>query len=140
MTVETVSGSTPRGSLFRPGGRGRPGGQNGSGGARRESHGLAVTGVAHGLARHRRVPAQLAAELADEPRRAPGAVLVEVHLLPDQRRAAAVGALRSPRLELAEPAHHQLALELLDVILDGTHGTPFGASARGPPSAVSRPR
>ena len=73
---------------------------------------MAVLAVADDLAGDRALATQQAAQLADDPVRAP---VVEMDVLAGQRRAPAVGAALAVGLERAEAAAQQVALELLDV-------------------------
>ena len=66
-----------------------------------------MLGVTDPLGRDRRLRAQLAAQLADD-----GPALVEVQVLPDQRRAAAVAAARALRGQLVDAEPQQMALEV----------------------------
>ena len=83
-----------------------------SGGARHQAHGVAVLGVPDELARHWGVLATPAAQLADDPLLASG---VDMDALAGERRATTVGAAVPARLERAETATQQQALELLDM-------------------------
>ena len=83
-----------------------------SGGACHQAHGVAVLAVPDQLARHGGVLAVPAAQLADDPRLAPG---VDVDTLAGERRATTVVAAVPARLERAKAATQQQALELLDM-------------------------
>jgi hypothetical protein len=86
---------------------------------------VAVLGVAYELARHRTLPAEGAAKLADDPL----GVLVEVDLLPDEGRSPAVAAAVAARLEGAHTSTEEEALELLHVAVGGpAHGRFFAAT------------
>ena len=75
-----------------------------------EANRVAVLGMAHELARHGRFFAQRPAELADDALLAP---VVEVELLADQGRAAAVDAAVAVGLEGPDAPLQQHALERL---------------------------
>jgi hypothetical protein len=79
---------------------------------------LAVT---HGLARKRSIAAQLAAQLADDPRLA----LVQMDPLADQRRAVAVHAAVPIGRQQTNAPLQQMALEELYVALFGSHDGTF---------------
>src|SRR6476660_5078575 len=97
----------------------------GLGGASGEAHGLAVAGVAHDLAGHRRVATFGAAELADDPS---AAALEDVHLLAVERGAPAVRA--PPAVGFARPdaAAQQQDLEGFELAVERGHR----AVLRGP--------
>jgi hypothetical protein len=93
---------------------------------------VTTLGVAHGLDGHRGVAALWAAELADN-----GAtVLVEMHPLPHQRGAAAVGAAIAIGRQDSHAVAQEDALEPLDVgDARGGHNVSF----RRAPPVSSRP-
>ena len=98
---------------------------------------MAVLEVAHDLARHRRLAAQRAAQLADDALRAR---LVQVDLLAGQRRAPAVGAAVAVGLQGADAAAQQHALELLDMALRVWHVCRIRRRARLLPVLLARRR
>ena len=73
---------------------------------------MAVLAVAHELAGHGRLATQRPAQRAHDP--VPTAV-VQVYLLPCERRAPTVDAAAAVSLQLAHAASQQKALELLDM-------------------------
>jgi len=73
---------------------------------------MAVLAVAHDLAGHRLVATQWPAQVADDPAPAP---VIQVHLLPRERRAPTFDAAAAVRLQGAHAATQQKALELLDM-------------------------
>jgi hypothetical protein len=82
-----------------------------SGGARGETHGVPVLGVADELGGSGVLAAQGPAELADDA----AVALEEVHALADERCATAVAAAMAIGRESADAAAQERALELLDV-------------------------
>ena len=78
--------------------------------------------------RSRRVAAQRAAQLADDPPRA-----VAVHALADQRRAAAVAQRVAPGVAGADALAQQLALQVgLGEVLGARHGPAFAGRTSAP--------
>jgi hypothetical protein len=73
---------------------------------------VAVLAVAHDLAGYGQLATPWPAQLADDPVPAP---VIEVYLLSGERRAAAVDAAATVRLQGAHAAAQQKALELIDV-------------------------
>src|ERR1039457_1692521 len=117
MTVDTVTGSTATASLVTRALRGASG----------EPHGVAVLGVAHDLARHRRLRAKRPAELAPETSATP---VIQMDVLADQRRSPAVHAAVAVLLERAEAVAQQQALELLGVGYRRFHDRPLVSPPR----------
>lgn len=70
--------------------------------------------VVHGLTRNRLAAPQWTAQLAHDQ-----GVLVEMHALPDERRAPAVGAAVAVRRQRPDAPAQQLALEQLGVDREG---------------------
>jgi hypothetical protein len=104
---------------------------DGRAGGQADANRLTVLAVAHDLTRHGRLATQRAAELADE---AAGASVVDVHVLPDQRRAPAIGALVAIGLQLAHAAPQQEALELVCVVARRSHLRAFFAARTALPA------
>src|SRR5262249_15219563 len=113
-TIDTVTGSMVAESIGDPGG-----GAGGlEGGASGQAHGAAVARIAHDLARHRRLGALGAAQLAHDPT-APA--LEQVHLLAVERGAPAVGA--APAIGFARPhaAAQEQDLEGCELAVERRH-------------------
>src|SRR5580704_6899243 len=145
MTIDTVTGSTPSGSLVVAARRGRPTARRTcaprhklprsrgaiSGGAGGQPHGVAVLAVPDDLARDRCLAAHRAAQLAEDPVLAPG---VEMNQLAGQRRASAVRAAVPVGLEGAQPAPQQTSLKLLYVVYERCHDpSDFATPCPAPP-------
>src|SRR5450755_3807215 len=133
--IETLTGSTAARSLRAPRAIDRSGGAL-------QPHGLPELAVANALDGHRRRQVPWTAQLADD-----DVPFVEVDLLADQRRAAAVAATRAVRCEHADADAQELALEIRglgealvrrSVRWVAAHAVGFAARRRAPPQPYDR--